>query len=158
MIRIPSAAWLLCGSLCIVVGLSACAVTGVPARHVEVVLSGANEVPPNTSTAAGKGNFWVHTDRTLNGVVETSGLEGTAAAFYLSAPGAVGPVVLQLVRTSIEGPFSMEVIPVSGASWSVPLSARFDEEQYSAFLAGEIYVNVHSARYPLGEIRGQLKP
>lgn len=116
------------------------------------------EVPANRSPAAGKGTFWVHTDRTLNGYIETSGVEATAAHLHLGPPGINGPVALELVRTSSVGPVAMEHFPLSGANWSVPRSARFNEEQYAAFLAGEVYVHVHSSAYPDGEIRGQLKP
>lgn len=138
--------------------LANCAAPGMSAPEVKIALRGANAVPPNKSTAAGTASFWVHADRTLNGIVETSGMEGTAAYVYTGPPGTVGPVAIQLVRTSVEGPVAMERTPISGASWSVPRSARFDEEQYRAFIAGETYVTVHSARYPTGELRGQLKP
>ncbi len=139
--------------------LSGCAGSGLSAPELQVALSGASEVPPNRSTAAGKASFWVHADRTLNGIVETSGMEATAANLYLGSPGTIGEVmVLQLVRTSSEGSVAMEQAPISGASWSIPRSALLSEEYYRAFLAGELYLNVHSARYPFGEIRGQLKP
>ncbi len=138
--------------------LAGCAGTGLSVPELNVVLSGVNEVPPNRSAAAGKGTFWVHSDRTLNGLLETSGMQSTAANLYLGGPGVTGPVVLQMIRNSSVGPVAMEHAPVSGASWSVPRSARLDEEQYRALLAGEMYVNVHSARYPEGEVRGQIKP
>lgn len=147
-------------SVLMLVGLGAagCAGIGVPAQEINVSLSGGSEVPPNRSAATGKGTFWVHTDRTLNGFIETSGMEASAAHLHLGAAGANGAVVLELVRTSNAGPIAMEHFPISGASWSVSRSARLDEEQYAAFIAGEIYVHVHSASYPEGEIRGQLRP
>ncbi len=135
-----------------------CAFTGVGGSEIAVVLRGASEVPASRSGATGKGTFWVHTDRTLDGILETSGMEATAAHLHLGAAGANGPVAVELVRTSAIGPVSMEHMPVSGASWSVPRSAKFTEEQYAAFLAGQVYVHVHSAAYPEGEIRGQLQP
>lgn len=121
-------------------------------------MRGTMEVPANRSSAAGKGTFWIHSDRTLNGYIETSGIEATAAHLHLGPPGVNGPIALELERTSSVGPLAMEHLPLSGASWSVPRSARFNEEQYAAFLAGEVYVHVHSSAYPEGEIRGQLKP
>ncbi len=131
---------------------------GVNSPELRVALSGAHEAPPNNSTAAGKGSFWVHTDRTLSGVVETSGMAATAAHLHLGGLGLNGPIAFELERTSSVGPVAIEHMPVSGAGWSVPRSARFSEEQYRAYLAGEIYVHVHSARFPEGEIRGQLIP
>jgi hypothetical protein len=141
-----------------IIAAAGCAGPAPRATEIGVTLTGASEVPPNKSTAVGKGSFWVHTDRTLNGVVETSGMEGTSAYIYVGGPGTVGTVAVQLVRTSSEGPAAMEHAPVSGASWSLPRNARFSQEQYEAFLAGQTYVNVHSERYPQGEVRGQLKP
>lgn len=135
-----------------------CAFTGVGGSEIAVVLRGASEVPANRSPATGKGTFWVHSDRTLDGILETSGMEATAAHLHLGAPDANGPIAVELVRTSEIGPVAMEHMAVSGASWSVPRSARFTEEQYAAFLAGRIYVHVHSSAYPEGEIRGQLRP
>ena len=149
----PTIGRLACTTL-IAIAIAGCA----NAPELQVALGAANEVPPNRSTAAGKASFWVHPDRTLNGIVETSGMDATAAKIYLDRPGAVDEVAVQLVRNSSEGPVAMEQAPVSGASWSIPRGARLSEEQYQAFLAGQTYINVHSARYPLGEIRGQIKP
>ena len=138
--------------------LQGCASSGLSAPEIHVALSGSREIPPNASTAAGTASFWIHTDRTLNGVVETSGMEGTAANLYLGGAGEIGPLVLELGRTGSDAPLAMENAPVSGTSWSIPRSARFSDEQYRAYLAGQIYLNVHSARHPEGEIRGQLRP
>ena len=126
--------------------------------EVQVALTGASEVPSTASSAAGKGSFWVHPDGTLSGVVETSGMEASAAHLHLGVRGVNGPIVIDLVRTGTDGPIALEHAPISGASWSVPRSVRLGNEEYRAFLAGELYVNVHSAQFPEGEIRGQLLP
>jgi len=141
-----------------IAGLSACASSGLSAQEIQLTLRGASEIPPNVSTAAGKASFWVHADRTLNGIVETSGMADTAANLYLGGAGETGPLIFQLVRSSGDGPVAMENAPVSALSWSTPRSAQFSEEQYQAFVAGQIYLNVHSERYPEGEIRAQLQP
>jgi CHRD domain len=41
--------------------------------------------------------------------------------------------------------------PIKGA-------AILTEEQAKALTGGNMYINVHTAKYPDGEIRGQLKP
>jgi hypothetical protein len=40
----------------------------------------------------------------------------------------------------------------------VPEGSKLTDEQYAAFKAGNLYVNVHSAEHKGGEIRTQLKP
>ena len=150
--------WTTCALASASLAIAGCAGSGLSAPEIKVALSAANEVPPSSSTAGGKASFWVHADRTVSGVVETSGMTATAANLYLGAQGTVGPLAVQLLRTSSEGPVEMEQTLISGASWTVPRSARLDDTQYRAYLAGELYINVHSARYPEGEIRGQLTP
>jgi len=39
-----------------------------------------------------------------------------------------------------------------------PAGAKLTDDQYKAFKAGNLYVNVHSDANKSGEIRGQLKP
>jgi hypothetical protein len=43
-------------------------------------------------------------------------------------------------------------------AWSVAPGAKLTEAQYEAYKAGNLYLNVHSAANPSGEIRGQLQP
>jgi hypothetical protein len=142
----------------VIAAISSCASSGLSAPEVLVTLQGSSEIPPNNSTAAGKASFWVHSDRTLNGVVETSGMSSTAAYLYVGGAGETGPVVMALVRAGSDGPVGLESAPVSSAGWSTPRSARFTEEQYRAYLSGQVYLNVHSERYPEGELRAQLRP
>lgn len=113
------------------------------AGDVKVKLSGANEVPPVTTSASGEGTISIADDGTVSGSVMTKGVNGTAAHIHMGAPGKNGPVIVPLTK--------------EGDTYKAPAGAKLTAEQMSAFKAGDLYVNVHSAANPNGEIRGQLK-
>ncbi len=110
---------------------------------VKVSLSGANEVPPVTTSATGDGTITVADDGAVSGSVTTKGVQGTAAHIHMGAAGKNGPVVV---------PFTKE-----GDTYKAAAGAKLNADQLKAFKAGELYFNVHSAANPNGEIRGQLK-
>jgi hypothetical protein len=113
------------------------------AADVQVTLSGANEVPPVTTSATGGGTIVIGDDGSVSGSVTTTGVTGTAAHIHVGAAGQNGPVIVPLTK--------------SGDTYNVPSGAKLSKEQMDSFKAGELYVNVHSAANPNGEIRGQLK-
>jgi hypothetical protein len=127
--------------------VAACAQqTSAPARSgANVILNGAQEVPPVSTTATGSGTITVLMDRSVSGSVVTSGVAGTVAHIHQGAPGQNGPVIVPLDKTADN-------------VWSVPAGIRFNDTQYEAFKLGNLYVNVHSAANPAGEIRGQVTP
>ena len=110
-----------------------------------VMLSGSQEVPPVSTAATGSGTITVLMDRSVSGSVTTSGIAGSAAHIHLAAPGQNGPVIVPLNKTGDN-------------MWSVPPAIRLNDAQYEAYRLGNLYVNVHSASNPGGEIRGQIKP
>ena len=110
-----------------------------------VTLSGNQEVPPVSTAATGSGTIAVLMDRSVSGSVTTSGVAGSAAHIHLAAPGQNGPVIVPLNKTGDN-------------VWSVPPVIRLNDAQYEAYRLGNLYVNVHSATNPGGEIRGQIKP
>ena len=108
-----------------------------------VKLSGSQEVPAVSSMASGSGAIMVAADKLVSGSITTMGIEGKAAHIHQGAMGANGPVVVPLTKTGDN-------------TWSVPAGAKLTDAQYAAYQAGGMYVNVHSAANPGGEIRGQL--
>lgn len=110
-----------------------------------VLLDGKQEVPPVATAATGSGTVTVLMDRSVSGSVTTTGVAATAAHIHLAAPGANGPVIVPLNKTGEN-------------VWSVPPLIRLNDAQYEAFKLGNLYVNVHSAANPGGEIRGQITP
>jgi hypothetical protein len=119
--------------------------TAAFAGNVKVTLSGSEEVPPVTTAAKGSGTITVNDDMTVSGSVTTQGVKGIAAHIHSGAPGKSGPPIIPLEKASDN-------------EWRVPDGAKLTDEQYAAFKAGNLYVNVHSAEHKPGEIRGQLKP
>jgi len=117
--------------------------SAVSSSGSNVILSGNQEVPPVSTAATGSGTIAVLMDRSVSGSVMTSGVAGTAAHIHMAAPGQNGPVIVPLNRTGDN-------------VWSVPPGIRLNDAQYEAFRLGNLYVNVHSAANPNGEIRGQL--
>ena len=111
---------------------------------VKVTLSGSEEVPPVSSPASGSGRIVILPDRSVSGSVTVIGMATTVAHIHEAARGINGPVIVPLVK--------------NGDSYSVPPGAKLTDAQYASYLAGNLYVNVHSAANPPGEIRGQLKP
>jgi ABC-type Fe3+-hydroxamate transport system substrate-binding protein len=114
-------------------------------RNVNVSLSGAEQVPPVNTAARGTGSFTVNEDHTVSGSVSITGLAPLAAHIHVGARGKNGPVAVGLTKSN-------------DAVWVVPAGAKFTDDQYKAFLAGETYVNFHTAANKGGEIRAQLQP
>ena len=115
------------------------------AEDVKVTLTGDNEVPAVTTQAKGEGKITIAKDLTVTGTVKTTGIEGIAAHIHLAEVGKNGPPVITLTKGA-------------DGAWSTPDGAKLTDEQYQAFKAGNLYVNVHSAAHKGGEILGQLKP
>jgi hypothetical protein len=107
-------------------------------------LSGANEVPPVTTAATGSGTITIGADRTVRGSISVTGMTPTAAHIHTGPAGANGPVIIPLTRGG-------------ETTFNVPADAKLSDAQWADFQAGKLYVNVHSAAHPNGEIRAQLK-
>lgn len=111
----------------------------------EVALSGANQVPP--VDAAGNGELVARFDtdtRLLSWTVTYTGLTGTPTAAHFHGPAELG--VNAGVTVGLQGDL---ISPIMG---EVVLST----EQAADLMAGLLYLNIHTAAFPAGEIRGQL--
>lgn len=115
------------------------------AATVHVRLSGRQEVPPVHTAAGGSGVIDVAHDGAVSGKIATHGVKATMAHIHEAAPGKNGPPIIVLKRGA-------------KGTWVVPAGSKLSPREYKAFLAGDLYVNVHSRAHPGGEIRGQLKP
>jgi hypothetical protein len=116
------------------------------AKDVKLSLTGDQEVPAVTSSAKGEGHIKVTDDKSVSGKITTSGIEGTMGHIHEGkAPGENGPPIITLEKGS-------------DGSWTVPKGSKLTDEQYEAYKAGKLYVNIHSAEHKGGEIRAPLKP
>lgn len=110
-------------------------------------LSGAAEVPPNTS--AGMGQLQAEFDKatkTLRYTLRYSGLSGPVKAAHFHGPAEAGKNAGVVLGINNAGES-----PVQG-------SAVLTADQAADLLAGKWYVNVHTAANPGGEVRGQVTP
>ena len=128
----------------VAVALATCSAL-VLAGEIKVTLSGAQEVPPVTTSASGSGSIVINDDKSVSGSITTMGIAATAAHIHMAPTGANGGVIVPFVKSGEN-------------SWSPQPGAKLTDEQYASFKAGNLYVNVHSAANKGGEIRGQLKP
>ncbi|MGH8852533.1 MAG: CHRD domain-containing protein [Casimicrobiaceae bacterium] len=117
---------------------------GAMSNTQTVTLSGANEVPPVTTSATGTATVTINPDRTVSVKVAVTGMTATASHIHEGPPGTIGKVIVPFTKT---GDNTFESAP----------GAMLTEGQYASYKAGNLYVNVHSAAHPVGEIRAQLK-
>ena len=117
----------------------------VSAQSMKVNLTGAQEVPPVSTSASGVGAIMVAPDGAVSGTITTTGLEGTMAHIHEAPMGQNGPVIVPFTKTADN-------------VWSAPAGAKLTEAQMQSLKSGNLYLNVHSAANKPGEIRGQLKP
>jgi len=110
-------------------------------------ITAQQEVGHTVTGSGGSGSAILFVDEQLKAalyVVSWSGLTGppTMAHFHRAALGANGPIVKPLTVVSGQN----QIV----GSWVM------DDELMAALKRGEIYVNIHTATNPDGEIRGQV--
>lgn len=108
-------------------------------------LNGPSEVPPTDSAGTGKLEATFDTDSKAFAWTATyEGLTGDATAAHFHGPAEVGATAKPSVP--IEGSLAS---PIKG-------TATLTDEQAKQLQAGMWYFNVHTAKFPDGEIRGQV--
>ena len=113
------------------------------AQEQHVTLSGASEVPAVSSAATGTGVVTIKPDHTVSAKITVKDMTATMAHIHEAAAGANGPVIVPFVKTADN-------------TFEAPPGAKLTDVQYASYKAGNLYVNVHSAAHPGGEIRAQL--
>lgn len=117
-----------------------------PVIHVE--LGAVETFPPLESEASGSGDITINlVTGAVTGGVTIEGLTATLAHIHRGFAGVNGPVVVDFVAD-----------PADPARWNAVEDRQLSPEDIDNLLAGALYVNVHTAAHPAGEIRGQLRP
>lgn len=108
----------------------------------KATLDARTEVPPNDSAATGTADIEVNSNtRKLTWTTKYDGLTGPATAAHFHGPADPG---------ANAGP----VIDISDKIESG--TVELTEAQLTDLQAGKLYVNIHTQKYPNGEIRGQV--
>ena len=108
-------------------------------------LAGSNVVPPVATQAMGSADAVLDTQtRLLRWKVSFSALSGPVTMAHFHGPAAIG------ANAGVALGFAAPVTsPYEGRAVLTP-------QQAADLLAGRWYINIHTARFPGGEIRGQM--
>jgi hypothetical protein len=128
-----------------------------PARatviHLQAVLSGLSEVPPNASPASGLADVFVDDlFMAIDVAITFADLVAPTTAAHIHAPAPPGenaPVIVNFTTAGFP-------LGVTSGSYDHAFIGLADIE-IAFMLAGLSYVNIHSSAFPGGEIRGQLE-
>jgi uncharacterized protein (DUF1800 family) len=125
----------------------------VAQRTYVAMLSGAAEVPPVITSSTGVSNVILSPDETSALVsMSFSNLSAGQTAAHIHGPAEPGNNALGTIL-DLDQPLGN----VSNLLWTFPpVGGLSSQDQVNALKTGRLYVNVHSANFPGGEIRGWL--
>ncbi len=120
-------------------------------------LAGGQEVPPVNTLATGTGSISVRNNQIQFKLLVAGVQDVTNAHIHLGANGVNGAVIATLFGPNAGADFPRRGLLARGTLTDAALQGGFtvatllDELQ-----AGNVYVNIHTAGNPTGEIRGQV--
>jgi hypothetical protein len=127
----------------VLITVSSCKKSNDPNVIFKATINGASETPPNSSTATGTATLTYNKDtKIFNIIVNFTGITATISHIHKGAIGVPGGVI-----------FGFPTPIVSPINYT---SAVLDSTQNADLNLNLYYVNIHSAEFPAGEIRGQL--
>jgi hypothetical protein len=133
-----------------------------PARIV-VDLTGDQVVPSVQTSATGTFTLLLEASPTgfnISYTLDVSNIADVSAAhIHLGAAGANGDVIVPLFTGPTKtGSFTGTLASgsITEADLTGPMKGKTFQDLASSVLAGQTYVNVHTNKYPNGEIRGQI--
>jgi len=126
--------------------LAGCVQPGGGVKSFHATLSGAQEVPPVPGKGSGQADVKLDTaTHVITWNLTFSNLSGPPVAAHIHGPAAPSANAGVLIGFKVGGN------PITG-------SAVLTDPQIAALMAGNLYINIHTAKNKPGEIRGQLAP
>jgi hypothetical protein len=129
---------------------------GAGKRTFHVRLSGAREVPKNSSHAKGTASFTIsRSGKSIRYRLTAHGLHGTptAAHIHLGSRKVAGAIIIGLKLRPFHLPASGVVTKKSFVAQG---NVKTFRQAIRAIRAGRTYVNIHTTKFPAGEIRAQI--
>jgi hypothetical protein len=115
--------------------------------HYTATLDSAQETPPTGSDATGHATVAYDTDsKLLIWTVDYKGLSGPATMAHFHGPAAAGV------------PAGVVVVIPGATDDPIKGSTVLTDAQAKMLKDGLLYINIHTAKNPKGEIRGQVEP
>ncbi len=145
----------------IIISFSSCEKDAEKSKTVEYIksgipMTGAQETPPNPSSALGTLDVYYNKAlKTLSYKVTWQGLADTIVGMHIHGLAPVGyatGIVQNILTTKNEA-----VFPFRGGSYSGTFNVDGVVVKEENLLDGYYYLNIHTKTYPGGEIRGQIK-
>ena len=109
------------------------------------VLDGAQTVPPAGSTASGCG--WLELDPAASSL-----------SFQFAVAGLSSQVTGAHLHAGVTGESGPAVSPIAGGPALWTGSTILGAADVDALYRGNLYLDVHTTGFPLGEVRGQIRP
>ncbi len=119
-------------------------------------LSGAREIPAVATSASGTATF-TRRGTSVTYVVSAAGFTTplTVGHVHIGGAGVIGSVIVPFTIVSQSGTVASGSIDLGAPITQGNITISGDSLR-SLFDGGNAYVNLHSAAYPGGEIRGQI--
>lgn len=122
-------------------------------------LSADQEIQPASvsSNGMGRARISARDGQTLRVLVVAEGLSGpiTMAHLHMAGAGSNGDVIVDM-GSGIGSGGSAVAFLASAADLTGPLAGASFTDFLGQVAAGNVYINLHTAQYPAGEIRGQI--
>ena len=145
--------------LLLVIGLATYSFAGE--KSFKAMLVGSESVPAVETMAKGDATFTpIKDEEGLSYYVTVSDIDNvTAAHIHLGKKGENGPPVALITNDKKAGKFSGTIAEgtITKKDLMGSMTGKSVEDLIKQIKKGNAYLNVHTDKYPNGEIRGQIK-